>query len=149
MIVLKVEPGKAPVQTEIGNGLSGLQAAVNGYIEAIYPFEDPVAVICNEDGKNLGMEPNRALYDADGQLYDIICGPFVMVGLTEEDFGDLLPHYMDKYTEHFKDPERFYLNSEGRIRVVKVIDPDAICWRIAPEDRKRENPQRTRGGEAR
>ena len=45
--VLIVEPGKEPYVKEIDSGLESLQHEVGGYIEAIYPYEDPVALVCN------------------------------------------------------------------------------------------------------
>ena len=42
-----VEPEKKPEIREIDGSLEGLQALVGGYIQAVYPFEDPVAVVCN------------------------------------------------------------------------------------------------------
>ena len=47
MNVLKVEPGKAPYETQIGSDLQSMQALVGGYLEAVYPFEQPVALVCN------------------------------------------------------------------------------------------------------
>lgn len=47
MNVLMVEPGKAPYETQIGDDLRSMQAAVGGYIQAVYPFEQPVALVCN------------------------------------------------------------------------------------------------------
>ena len=47
--VLMVEPGKAPYETQIGDDLQSMQAVVGGYIQAVYPYEEPVALICNED----------------------------------------------------------------------------------------------------
>lgn len=70
MKILKVEPEKAPEIVDMEGTLEALQAAVGGYIEAVYPWEDPVAIICNDDGKFNGMAPNRALYDADGEIMD-------------------------------------------------------------------------------
>ena len=61
MKVLVVEPGKAPYESDISPGLESLQKAVGGYIEITYPFDDPVAVVCNEEGKLLGLPLNRAL----------------------------------------------------------------------------------------
>ena len=87
--VLVVEPEKVPYVKEIDPGLKSLQSEVDGWIEAVYPFEDPVAIICNEEGKMNGMPPNRALYDEDGQVYDIVAGQFLVVGLTEDNFGSL------------------------------------------------------------
>ena len=47
MNVLMVEPGKAPYETQIGDDLRSMQAAVDGYIQAVYPYKEPVALICN------------------------------------------------------------------------------------------------------
>ena len=47
MKVLVVEPLKECYAKEIG-GLEEMQALVGGYIQAVYPFEDPVAVVCND-----------------------------------------------------------------------------------------------------
>lgn len=60
MRVLMVEPGKPPYETELKDGLKSMQKAVGGYIEGCYPFEDPVALICNENGKVDGLPLNRA-----------------------------------------------------------------------------------------
>ena len=63
MKVLMVQPGEIPHETDIEPGLESLQAAVDGPIQAVYPYEDPVALICNEEGKFLGLPLNRALRD--------------------------------------------------------------------------------------
>ena len=65
--VLIVEPGKEPYVKEIASGLE-----VGGYIEAIYPYEDPVALVCNEEGKLEGLPLNRALRDEDGDIYSFL-----------------------------------------------------------------------------
>ena len=44
MEVVMVEPGKEARLAEIGSDLKSLQAAVGGYIEAAYFFDDPVAL---------------------------------------------------------------------------------------------------------
>ena len=56
MKVLMVEPGKVPYETEIEGGLESLQKAVGGSIQAVYPYDDPVALICNEEGKLMGLD---------------------------------------------------------------------------------------------
>lgn len=40
MLVLVVEPGKTPVVKDISGNLKQMQKMVEGYIEAIYPFEE-------------------------------------------------------------------------------------------------------------
>lgn len=105
--VLVVEPGKAPYAKEIDSGLESLQHEVGGYIQAVYPFEEPVAIVCNEEAKLEGLPLNRALRDDDGDIYDIVAGTFMVVGLTDDSFGSLTPELMQQFTDHFKTPEQF------------------------------------------
>lgn len=123
MKVLMVEPDKIPYEKEIGNGLKSLQAAVGGYIQAVYPYKDPVALICNEDGKHIGLPLNRALYDGNGKMYDIVAGNFLIVGLGEENFADLPDELINKFREQFKSPEKF-VRIAGKILVVKGPVPN-------------------------
>ena len=72
-----------------------------------YPFDDPVAIVCNEDGKLNHMELNRALYTEDGEMFDIVAGPMFVCGLGEEDFASLQGELLEKYLEKYKQPETF------------------------------------------
>ena len=47
IVAVVVEPGKKPEIREIDSSLEGLQALVGGYIQAVYPYEDPVGIVCN------------------------------------------------------------------------------------------------------
>lgn len=105
--VLVVEPKKEPYVKEISPGLESLQREVGGYIEAVYPFEDPVALICNEEGKLDGLPLNRALYNERGNLRDVVSGTMLVVGLTEDNFGSLSPELLEKYAEVYREPETF------------------------------------------
>ena len=102
MRVLLVEPGKAPRTVEIGDTLEAMQAVVGGPIQAVYPFREPVALVCHSEGKLLGLPVNRALTDPQGMPYDIVCGTFFLVGVGEEHFtsltGEQLKRYQDKYS---------------------------------------------------
>ena len=91
MTVLVVEPRKEPYVKEIDPGLHSLQAEVGGDIGAAYPFSDPVALVCNDEGKLIGLDLNRGLRDENGEIYDIMAGTFLVVGLGEEDFASLSP----------------------------------------------------------
>lgn len=107
MRVLLVEPQKAPYVKEVERDLESLQAMVGGYIQAVYPYTDPIALICNDDGKLIGLPPNRALYDDNGEMYDIVVGTFLIVGLSEESFADLSPELLEKYQKLFAHPQIF------------------------------------------
>ena len=100
MQVLLIEPGKIPEVKEISGTLDSMQKLVGGTIQAIYPFDEPVALICNDEGKLLSMQMNRMLSEMD----DIICGPFFLCGAPpdSEEFTSLSPEQVERYTTHFK-----------------------------------------------
>ena len=98
--VLVVEPEKAPYEKTIDAGLSSLQQEVGGYIQAVYPFDDPVALICDEEGKLTGKPLNRALRDEDGHICDAVAGTFLLTGLSEDSFSSLTPEQIKKFSEH-------------------------------------------------
>lgn len=117
--VVLCEPEKKARVTTVKNDLESLQKMVGGYIEAVYPYEDPVAIICDEEGKINGKELNRALRNEQGEIYDIIAGTFLVVGLGEEDFASLSGEYQEKYCRLFECPEMFFrIGSE--IHAVKM-----------------------------
>lgn len=101
MKVLVVEPMKVPYEREISGSLASMQEVVGGDIEATYPFTDPVGLVCNSEGKYLGLPPNRLLYDDNGVPYDMACGTFFLAGLGDEKFVSLTPEQSQKYQRHF------------------------------------------------
>ena len=109
-----------------------LQQAVGGSIGASYPFEDPVAIVYNDDGKLMGLPLNRALRDENGEMYDAVAGTFLVVGLGEEDFASLTPEMARKYEQLFHQPEAF-LKLGNRLLVLPVPDePPAEKPRTKP-----------------
>ena len=88
MKVLIVEPMKPCYVREV-SGLKAMQEVVGGDIEATYPFEEAVAVVCNANGKGLGLP------------YDIVCGTFFLAGLGAEDFVSLTEEQIRRYKELF------------------------------------------------
>ena len=122
MKVLKVEPYQLPEIKEIDPGLSSLQHEVEGWIEATYPFEDPVAIICNEEGKLNGMEYNRAIRDENGEVREIIAGPLLIVGLGEEDFTSLAEDMVQKYKRMFGQPEVFLQTQSSLLILPYAMD---------------------------
>lgn len=118
--VLKVSPGCSPEVISILHTLEAMQAFVGGTIQAVYPFEDPVAIVCNDDGKLLGLKPNRSLRDPDtGEILDILCGTFFICGLTEDDFDSLTGEQIAKYSKVFETPEFFLWNGSNLV-VLKI-----------------------------
>ena len=60
--VVLVEPNKYPEVVEIEDTLEAMQKIVGGCIEQYMPFDDEVAIICNDEGKLNGLPLNRAIY---------------------------------------------------------------------------------------
>lgn len=114
--VLFVAPEKEPCVKDVSVALEALQKEVGGYIQAIYPFEDQVALLCNEEGKLLGLPLNRVLRDRDGEIYDIISGNFLIVGLGDEQFESLTEDQINKYSSLYAVPEKF-IRKDGKIVV--------------------------------
>ena len=106
--VLVVEPGKVPYTKEIGDDWRAFQAEVGGTFQIIYPGYDPVGLVCNDDGKLLGLPLNRGLLDDDGELYDVVAGTFFLVGLGGGGTTvSLTEEQIRKYEQRFHDPEQF------------------------------------------
>lgn len=102
---LKIEPGKKPCECTLINELSELQKAVSigadyvGLIEIIN-IDEEVCLLCNEEGKLIGLEPNRRL----GR--DIICGVFYLIGQDEEgELTSLSDKAMKFFSEYFVTPD--------------------------------------------
>ena len=127
--VLLVEPGQYACMTTIDAGLKSLQKTVGGDIEAAYFFDDPVALVCQEEGKINGSELNRAVRDADGEILDIIAGKFFICGLGEEDFTSLPEGLQKKYEDMFHQPETFL--KMGRSITAIPIEP-----KVTPDVKK-------------
>ena len=121
--VLLVEPGRYPREIEIYDRLDIMQETVGGYIEEFAPSDmrsDEVAIICNENGKLMGLPLNRAIYGSDGQVEDIIAGRFFICSVPSDSdrIRSLSAGQFEKYYEMFKNPERFYI-SRGKVSVEK------------------------------
>ena len=122
MQVIVVEPKKKPTAQDIGSDLESMQRIVGGSIEAIYPFEEPVALICNEEGKLLNLPLNRALRDDEGNVYDIISGTFFLCAAPPDSnhFAGLTDQQVKTYMEWFAMPEMF-LNVGSELFVLPYL----------------------------
>lgn len=113
--VLLIQPEKYPKMIEIEDSLEAMQAVVGGDIEEYMPFEDEVAIICNEEGKVNGLPLNRAIYDSDHQMIDIMAGDFFIAyaPISSEKFLSLPDDMAKKYSEKFHYPENFFRTEDG------------------------------------
>ena len=117
MDVLVVEPGYAPYEKSI-NGLDEMQATVGGLIQAIYPYEEQVAIVCNEEGLLHGLEFNRSVPGG----YGGVVGTFFICGLGEEDFCSLTPEQMEKYRKEYHKAE-ILIGARGNEPITIKVEP--------------------------
>lgn len=111
MKILVVEPLKEPYVKELDGSLESMQAIVGGLIQSIYPFDHPeIALICNDEGKLMRLLLNRALFDDQGNIYDIIAGTFFICSAPSDSdsFASLTDEQIEKYKKRF-DAMEFYI----------------------------------------
>lgn len=119
--VLKVAPHKVPEVIYLENKLEVLQTAVSigadyrGLIE-IVPLDDDANIICNEEGKLIGLEPNRRL----GQ--DVLCGVFYITGENKEgDLASLSEELIQRYSARFAVPENISMEEAENALFFKFV----------------------------
>ena len=125
MRIVIVEQGRKPYKTELERDLESMQHCVGGDIEAVYePGGRDAALICNDEGKLLGLPLNRALRDEEGEIYDIIVGTFFICGAPtdSENFTSLTDEQVAYWLRRFAKPE-FFVSVNGQIICVPVEDP--------------------------
>ena len=122
MQVVIVEPEKKPVVQNIGSGLASMRQIIGGSIQAVYPFDEPVALICNDEGKLLNLPLNRALRDSNGAIYDIVAGTFFLCATPADSdrFESLTDEQAQTYMERFAMPEQF-IKVNGDIFVLPYL----------------------------
>ena len=119
--VLKVAPFATPEVCMLNNHLRALQEAVSigidyvGLIEVVSLEEDTRAcIICNEEGKLIGLPLNRCVG------YDIIAGVFYVVGQDEtRNFTSLSEEQIAYYKKKFECAEYFISDENGAIIVLR------------------------------
>lgn len=121
MKVLLIRPMEVPKEIEIEDSLEKMQRLVGGYIQEIMPFDDDVALVCNEEGKFMGLPLNRAIQDERGKVVDIIAGDFFLCRAPgeSENFESLTKEQVEKYKKRFHNPERF-LKAGNEIVVIPI-----------------------------
>ena len=117
MDVLVVQPRFAPYEKSI-IGLDEMQATAGGLIQAIYPYEEQVAIVCNEEGLLHGLEFNRSVPGG----YGGVVGTFFICGLGEEDFCSLTPEQMEKYRKEYHKAE-ILIGARGNEPITIKVEP--------------------------
>lgn len=105
------EPHKAPYVREIENELEPFREIVGGYIQVVpVPGVPGAVLVCNEEGKLNGLEPNLFMNQ------DIIVGTVIAAGVKGEDFVSLTPRQIS--------------DVELSLMVRAMHTPEKIRWEI-------------------
>ena len=136
MNVLVVEPGYLPYEKEI-NGLEEMQAVVGGWIEAIYPYEEEVAIVCNEEGLINGLPFNRRVPGGYGGVF----GTFFICGLGEEDFCSLPAELVERFKSEYHNSE-LLIGAKGNEPITLPIPSKPKLTGRASNGKEHKNPKR-------
>lgn len=122
MNVLVVEPGYLPYEKEIPDTLNAdehlraLQEIVGGWIQAIYPYDEDVAIVCNEEGLINGLPFNRSVPGGYGGVF----GTFFICGLGEDNFCSLPPKLMERFKSEYAHSEILIAAEGDKLYTLKV-----------------------------
>ena len=136
MNVLVVEPGYLPYEKEI-NGLEEMQTVVGGWIEAIYPYEEEVAIVCNEEGLINGLPFNRSVPGGYGGVF----GTFFICGLGEEDFCSLPAELVERFKSEYQNSE-LLIGAKGNEPITLPIPSKPKLTGRASNGKEHQNPER-------
>ena len=144
MNVLLVKPFMYPQAVQIGCELEDLQKAVGGDIEATYPFNEPVALLMHDEGKESAewLYNERSKFEAtqepvyqvgdtvflEGEAYNITA-----IGTTDVQLlppGMVYPIYRAESKENF---ERLLRQDERNARFISGEEPEKTVATAEPE----------------
>ena len=134
--VLVVEPGYAPYEKTIPHDVHAMQEIVGGWITAIYPYEEMVAIVANDEGLLLGMDFNRTVEGG----YGGIVGPFFVCGLSEDDFCSLPPDQIERFKKKFHKAE-ILVGFRGSEPVTLKVEPKQ---KVLKSEKQRKPPSQER-----
>lgn len=100
MRAIRKRPGEMPEITDVENTLEALQKEVGGQIESLR-FAADATVLCNEEGKLLGLQPNVWF------LGDVLCGTILIVGVRGDAFCSLTMDGARMMCEYLKDKQKW------------------------------------------
>jgi len=110
MRILICEPGKHPRKADVPHELKSLQDIVGGTLQAIYPWNEPVALVCDDEGLLKNYPFNRMIGSCNA-----IMGTFFICGISDEDFSDLSDELMVRFEKELYYPQTLLKTPLGYI----------------------------------
>lgn len=111
--VLVVEPGKPPCFKRIANTTESLEKEVDGKFQAMYPYEEMVAILSDEEALFKGKPLNRTLQDEDGEVCDVLKGTFLITGIKGTCFSSISEKDGKTFSRKFQYPQIFVPKSRN------------------------------------
>lgn len=118
MRILIFEPGKNPRTADIPHSLDKMQAIVGGTIQAIYPWSERAALVCDDEGLLKDYRFNRLVRG------NAIFGTFFICGIDECDFSDLPENLISRFSEELHDPQALVRIPSGYIALPTEVDDE-------------------------
>lgn len=114
--VVMLEPGRIAKPMKIDASLRSMQQIVGGCIEAYYPFEEAVCIVCNDEGKINGMALNRAVYAEPLEIdvsYAEMCREFRKAEEEGRHVDGYIIFTQDSFTKPYSEESRTYVISSN------------------------------------
>ena len=110
--VVVAKPGKKAEIRVIPAVYESLKELVGGPVEVTEPLSEDTAVLCNEEGKLMGLPMSRIIRGDNGNPVDVYCGTIVCIGsrLENEKFDSLADIEAAIYRMMYDDPDFMYKN---------------------------------------
>lgn len=121
MKILILEPNRYPREADIPHTLEAMQETVGGYIQALYPWEERAALVCDDEGQLKRKPFNRVIGNAG-----VIVGTCFICGIDEEDFSDLPADLMERFMQKFHFPQMLIRTPHGIRAVPMPAEGDAL-----------------------
>ena len=125
--VLALLPMELPKEIELDNTLEAMQKFVGGLIECITLSDtgSAVTLVCNDEGKLLGLPLNRPLWDGA----DVLAGPGFLAGCDNEGNLTSLPQsardfYKEKCMKLTGLARNTYYKYKRQIRAELIAEQD-------------------------
>lgn len=110
--ILVVEPGKPPRPAQVESSLDTFAKVVGGPVEVSCFLPQRVLLICQENGRQRGLPPNRE----NPQAGDYIAGTFLLCGFEDDSFISLTSAQQMEFQSRFAKPGEFMM-----------IGADTVC----------------------
>ena len=88
---------------DIPHTLKAMQSVVGGLISTVYPWADPVALVCDDEGLLKRLPFNRMVAP---EVF--IFGPCFICGVDGENFADLPEALVERFVKRYRFPELLF-----------------------------------------